>query len=63
MVEHLLAKEKAAGSNPVFRSILHWHCSTAATTFPMRLFVASAVTRTQALCPLLHQRRFAVVAE
>ena len=22
MVEHLLAKEKAAGSNPVFRSIL-----------------------------------------
>ena len=24
MVEHLLAKEKAAGSNPVFRSIHFW---------------------------------------
>ena len=63
MVEHLLAKEKAAGSNPVFRSILHWNRSTAGASFPMRLFVAFRVIRTQALFLLLRQRRFDVVAE
>ncbi len=34
MVEHLLAKEKAAGSNPVFRSIFYRHLSFAVNPFP-----------------------------
>ena len=37
MVEHLLAKEKAAGSNPVFRSILFLASATLTFVSPNRV--------------------------
>ena len=47
MVEHLLAKEKVAGSNPVFRSKI-WQVGSAGPSGP---FVVSAEAGRSALLP------------